>query len=291
MQSRRISRRLFLALPGALAATAALKPALGASSVCQPSSVTVANTTAATVTLSVCTQGSCLSLPGQPTIGGAPFGVDVSYITNADYLANNYTVVNGSFSGGNAVEQHFGPIPAGACANLLIGNQSPLHCGTTYVFRILLSGGVLDGVTYGYAGPWGVTATTQNCTAPPPPPACTCGQGYWKTHPSAWPAAVLVVGKTTYTKDQLLTIFEEPVRGNGLVSLVHQLIAAKLNILSGATCTTATDAIRQADNLIGPLLVPPVGSGVLPLSTTSVLTQVLEDFNEGRLPGCPGGCN
>ncbi|MCC6857644.1 MAG: hypothetical protein IT158_03735, partial [Bryobacterales bacterium] len=147
---------MFLTVPGALAGSAVWNRASGASSVCQPSSITVAATTAATVTLSICTQTGCFSLPGQSNIGGAPFGVDVSYITNGDYLANNYMVVNGLFTGGSAVQQHFAPVPAGACADLLIGIQSPLRCGTTYVFRIVLSGGVLDGVTYGYAGPWGV---------------------------------------------------------------------------------------------------------------------------------------
>ena len=44
----------------------------------------------------------------------------------------------------------------------------------------------------------------------------------------------LTLGTVTYSQAQLLAIFNTPVRGNGLISLAHQLIAAKLNILAGA---------------------------------------------------------
>src|SRR5688572_23676843 len=59
---------------------------------------------------------------------------------------------------------------------------------------------------------------------------CTLTQGYWKNHPEAWPVASLELGSVTYSKAQLLSIFRTPVSGNGLVSLAHQLIAAKLNV-------------------------------------------------------------
>jgi hypothetical protein len=55
-------------------------------------------------------------------------------------------------------------------------------------------------------------------------------QGYWKNHPDAWPLDTLTLGTVTYSKDQLLLILRRPVRGNGLVALAHQLIAAKLNV-------------------------------------------------------------
>lgn len=77
---------------------------------------------------------------------------------------------------------------------------------------------------------------------------CTFTQGFWKNHGPAgcasgnntnqWPASVLSGGMTLgtvhYTAAQLCSIFNTPAGGNGLLILAHQLIAAKLNIISGA---------------------------------------------------------
>jgi hypothetical protein len=68
---------------------------------------------------------------------------------------------------------------------------------------------------------------------------------------------------------------------NGLISLAHQLIAAKLNIANGADGTAAAQAIQDADTLIGALVIPPVGNGNLPPADTSALTETLTQFNEG----------
>lgn len=127
------------------------------------------------------------------------------------------------------------------------------------------------------------TNTPTNTPTPTPTPAgCTYTQGYWKNHASAWPTSSLTLGTVVYTKTQLLSILNQPVKGNGLVSLAHQLIAAKLNAYSGAT----SSYIAQADTMIGALVVPPVGSGFLSTSTTSSLTGSLDTFNQG-LAGSP----
>ncbi|MGC8793470.1 MAG: hypothetical protein ACP5U2_08775 [Bryobacteraceae bacterium] len=118
-------------------------------------------------------------------------------------------------------------------------------------------------------------------------------QGYWKNHPEALPVSELALGQTTYSKDQLLSILRRPVRGNGLVALAHQLIAAKLNVLVNeaagyGTPSEVTDAIAAADALIGQLVIPPVGQGWLHPSVTSELVAILDDYNEGAYP-CEGG--
>jgi hypothetical protein len=113
---------------------------------------------------------------------------------------------------------------------------------------------------------------------------CTFTVGYWKNHPEAWPVfATLALGSVNYTKAQLLSILNAPVKGNGLISLAHQLIAAKLNVYPGTNAN-----INSADALIGALVVPPVGSGFLAPATTSALNTALTNFNEG-LTG-PGHC-
>ena len=122
---------------------------------------------------------------------------------------------------------------------------------------------------------------------------CTFTQGYWKNHggtkkniPNAWPVSSLTLGTVSYTQAQLIAILEAPPAGNGLISLAHQLIAAKLNVANGAS--PAPSAIADADALIGGLVIPPVGSGFLAPATTSTLNDALTAFNEGTTG--PGHC-
>jgi hypothetical protein len=117
---------------------------------------------------------------------------------------------------------------------------------------------------------------------------CTYTIGYWKTHPEAWPTSSLTLGSVTYTKAQLLQILNQSSLGNGLTILAKQLIAAKLNLLAGASPTAVASTIAWADAQIGGLVVPPIGSGSLPPSVTSDATQTLDDFNNGLIG--PGHC-
>ena len=117
---------------------------------------------------------------------------------------------------------------------------------------------------------------------------CTLTQGYWKNHPDAWPVSSLKLGTVTYTKDQLIAILKTPVKGNGLIQLAHQLIAAKLNVAAGAPDSAIKNAIQQADDLIGGLVVPPVGDGSLATDETSSLNGKLDAFNNGDVG--PGHC-
>jgi hypothetical protein len=117
---------------------------------------------------------------------------------------------------------------------------------------------------------------------------CTYTQGYWKNHEELWPVTSVTLGTVNYTAAQADAILGQSVEGNGLVSLAHQLIAAKLNVANGADPTAAASAIADADAMIGGLVVPPVGAGYLDPSTTSSLTQTLDDYNNGIIG--PGHC-
>lgn len=120
----------------------------------------------------------------------------------------------------------------------------------------------------------------------PCPTGCTLTQGYWKNHSGAWKTNSLVLGTVTYTKSQLLSILTTPVSGNGLISLAHQLIAAKLNIVSGASSSGIAATITASDVMIGSKIVPPVGNGTLKTSSVSSLVGALDNFNSG-LSGVP----
>src|SRR5262245_45962197 len=121
-----------------------------------------------------------------------------------------------------------------------------------------------------------------------PPSGCTRTQGYWKNHPAAWPVTSITLGSNTYTAAQALSILNTPPRGNGLLILAHQLIAAKLNVASGADSSSISATIAAADALIGSLIIPPIGNGFLAPSTASPLSTLLDQFNNGRLgpPHC-----
>jgi N-acetylneuraminic acid mutarotase len=139
------------------------------------------------------------------------------------------------------------------------------------------------------------TATISPTPTPTPTPTstpvgCVFGQGYWKNHPQAWPVTELQLGNVTYTQDQLLSILHEPVRGNGLLILAHQEIAAKLNIANGADGSCIQQTLADADALIGDLVVPPVGDGYLAPRDVSALAETLDQYNGGQLcaPSCEG---
>jgi len=117
---------------------------------------------------------------------------------------------------------------------------------------------------------------------------CTFSQGYWKNHPAAWPVSTLTLGSVSYTAAQLQSILGTPVGGNGLISLAYQLIAAKLNIANGADGTAVSGTLSSADVMIGGLIVPPVGSGVLAPGSTGALTATLDGYNNGLIG--PGSC-
>jgi hypothetical protein len=132
------------------------------------------------------------------------------------------------------------------------------------------------------------TATvTPTATATPTPTAigCVFGQGYWKNHPAQWPVTQLQLGNVTYNQQQLLSILNYPVRGNGLVSLAYQEIAAKLNIANGAGASCIQATLAAADAAIGNLVIPPIGSGIL---SPTGLERTMDQYNEGRLcvPSC-----
>ena len=101
---------------------------------------------------------------------------------------------------------------------------------------------------------------------------------------------MLQLGNVTYNQRQLLSILQHPPSGNGLVSLAWQLIAAKLNIANGADPSCIATTIAAADDLIGNLVVPPVGNGFLAPRDVLALNRALEVYDLGVLcaPRCAG---
>lgn len=127
-------------------------------------------------------------------------------------------------------------------------------------------------------------------TVVPETASCPLGQGFWKTHPGAWPVTSLTLGGKTYTRSELLTILRTPIRGDASLILAHQLIAARLNLANGSSPTPVSTTIADADRLLGSL------AGKLPyrVKPSSSIGQrmvndaaVLDGFNNGEsTPDC-----
>ena len=183
---------------------------------------------------------------------------------------------------------------------VLASNLSELAVGAQYVVRVRANGdggltgggsGVMVGDPMHLISPSTYSSTFRfNTKTNDGLEECVHSQGYWKTHPSAWPVSNIRLGNVIYSKNQALVIWNTPAAGNGLISLAHQLMAAKLNIISGAQAPPAVlAAVTAADALIGNLIVPPIGTGFLDPSLTSALSDILEAFNTEESVDVP--CN
>jgi hypothetical protein len=259
-----------------------------------PASVGAGSAPSLSITITNCSDAAC---PGNPTSANQNIG-SAEIVVPAGFAATSVTMVNASGGkswsaalvagtirlGANGGTQR---LAAGESVTVTFDATAPAVCDfytwETRAYQDTLSGGQLVTTTpYALVGSQPQVEVT-GCAS-----GCTLSQGYWKTHPQAWPVASLTLGTVVYTAEQLLSILQQQVAGNGLVQLAHQLIAAKLNIANGADGTAVASTIAAADTLIGSLVVPPVGSGSLATSATSALNDVLDNYNTGVIG--PGAC-
>jgi hypothetical protein len=219
---------------------------------------------------------------------GAPYGFSLQWMTLDDYLAHGFSSTlpfgcEASFAGEASGSRY--KLAAGQSVTVTVGDftvdngfsticQGPLVCGTTYVFRVFAHGGSAYALSP-KSDPLAAQDTTAPCTKSG---TCTLSHGYWENHPNDWPVTSLTLGNVLYSETQLLAILHASVGGNGLISLAHQVIAAKLSIDAGSDPTPIVGVIPAADALIGPLVVPPIGGGYLAPSVTGTLTSALDDW-------------
>jgi hypothetical protein len=117
------------------------------------------------------------------------------------------------------------------------------------------------------------------------PGNCTFSQGFWKTHGESWPVASLTLGGKTYTKTEAIAILNTPPRGDATYILIHQLIAATLNVANGADPSAAPLADANAWLTANPLGSNPKGAA---RNTGTALADTLDNYNNGVIG--PGHC-
>ena len=229
---------------------------------------------------------------------GAPAGFTLYWMKQSDFLAGGWAgggrVHSSTFYGFPTYNLVDGlptyALPSNATQVVEAGDlfdetgamttsTAELEPNTEYVFRVAAcSDGINQASEYSPTIEGATTASNN----------CTYTQGYWKTHPEAWPVSSMLLGSVSYTKTQLLQIFNQPARGNGLVILAHQLIAAKLNIYQGADPSPIAASVAAADAMIGGLVVPPIGGGFLAPTAVNSDAQALDQYNNGNagVPHC-----
>jgi hypothetical protein len=215
-----------------------------------PVQLTCAGSTQTSITLTVTAGNS-----------GAPAGFSIQWMTKAAFDANGgvwpadtTTFCKASFSG-----VPYGASPAksggstynlatsGAHINIVIGDliadelndplgysttvcdNGLLECGTQYVFRAFAHAtSTKNRSAYTILSDGCPTSDCVDCTGNG---IGHRGFGYWKEHFTSWSAdsAYLTLGDKNYSYADCLTILNEQPMGNGLITLGHQLIAAKLN--------------------------------------------------------------
>jgi len=262
-----------------------------------------AKATGSSITLNVCAGAS-----------GAPAGFSVQWMLKSEYDANGGWPVSSEVNteASSFCKASFSGVPGASgynlaskgCIEVTIGDvlydqvgasspceNVPLDCGQEYVFRAFA-----HNVPQGKAK--SDLSATQTCStlACSGEAGCTLTQGYWKNHgpvgcvsgnnTNEWKVTSLYLGANSYTDLQLCAILNTPAQGNGLLSLAHQLIAAKLNIANGANGLAVATSIEAADSKIDKLIVN--GGGYLAPDATSDLTAVLDAYNNGATG--PGHC-
>jgi len=117
---------------------------------------------------------------------------------------------------------------------------------------------------------------------------CTLTQGFWKNHDEVWPVEELTLGGVTYSKAQALAVLRTPPRGDATYILIHQLIAATLNVAAGADPSGVASALAEADTWLqaNTLGSKPKGAA---RDAGIALANALDEFNNG-VTG-PGHCD
>lgn len=137
----------------------------------------------------------------------------------------------------------------------------------------LVMGGLAPGTWSYFLGTSDSTMTVQIASLPPQ--GCTHSVDYWIAHPEAWPVEEVTIGGITYFKGTALTILRTQSR-----ALARQLIAAKLNVFSGADPTAIAETIAEADDW---LITYP-----LKREYGIELARKLSQYNDGVIG--PGAC-
>ena len=147
----------------------------------------------------------------------------------------------------------------------VIGQNSPNQTGSNAYGSVLKNGPFMTYNRFGVPCSEGTAALSQ---------------GYYKNHLAVDTALLSQIGGTSYSAQQLVDILKTPPQGgDSRIILAHQLIAAELNMLSGATSSNIDSLIGQADTLLRGVDLLNLSSAVVKSAAVETLAGQLEAFN------------
>ncbi len=138
-------------------------------------------------------------------------------------------------------------------------------------------------------------SVTVTCT-PPPPPGCTYTQGYWKNHATGKKADAtwaLVGGPNAVffsSGMSWITLFGTPPKGgNAYIILAHQYMAARLNVLAGASSTAQVNAALAWATSFFSTYTPTSSLSASVRDQAIAAAGLLDGYNNGEIG--PGHCD
>ena len=161
--------------------------------------------------------------------------------------------------------------------------------------NVLINGsGAIDNIVF---------SSEETETPPPAESGCTGTPGYWKNHTkysaarrdATWDKIGPQAEDTQFflSEQTYLEVLQTPVKGNAYYILAYQYIAAKLNILRGASAPEeVTNAIAEAETLFNTYTPAQIAgmAGSNPVRKRFVeLGALLDGYNNGKTG--PGHCD
>jgi len=282
--------------------TDVVSPAIAAAVSCPASEVTPLGTLKCTYSADLpdgTTRTNTATVTTSGKVGGGSGSANVDFSSPATVVTEMDECVNVSDTlyGGALGKVCVGDAPRtfnySKTFSTLPGNDVPLSCGENKIDNI--ASFVTNDTSATGQDTWRVTATVA-CEV-----GCTLTQGYWKTHSELGPAPYdpawgnlgaleeqtpfFLSGNTWYG------VFWTAPAGNVYYNLAHQYMAAKLNILDGASTTPAVDAsITVAETLFG--TTTPAQTAKIKNPDRQVwvaLASILDQYNNGYIG--PGHCS
>lgn len=114
--------------------------------------------------------------------------------------------------------------------------------------------------------------------------------GYWKNHPSEWPAGcdLTLPGSDSNPDVFAMNILDAPVKGDKTVTLAKQVIGAKLNVCAGNATTCTIDGVsyninQTINSAVTWLNTYPIFSKQKSWNGGDIYQEILDDYNNGKL--------
>jgi hypothetical protein len=189
--------------------------------------------------------------------------------------------VDGTTDIGSTVPGADGNVQTIVTANTPFSSMIELRMGTALIDQVTGSGGVDD---------------IRICRVPTGFGVRT--PGYWMQPHHAWPVATITIGGIVYSRTDAQALMKAPGAGDKTYDMFAQLVAAKLNVISGASAGCIQDVIDDADTW---MTTYPVGSGVkanhdawktpvLGLAAAAgTMHTTLDSYNNGLMCAASGG--